>query len=158
MQKAIIVSIVVSLFAWLGYLATGRRVGGETTNVTGIPIVGDDLAELVLTSAAAYRGFEHPHGGGTFTIAGTATPESMAEFCSNTQVSKSMGGTSIQDRGAILGYLREHEVEIPDDDTLIEADVLFGMGGRFRKLYGVYDGPTQRFWITLQFDGSKWCE
>lgn len=155
MRKVIIVFFVIACFAWVAYCAVGTRIGGETTIITDVPIIGHDLRELVLTSSAVYRGFEHPHGGGTFMIVGATEPESMDAFCSHVDVSRSMDGTNIQDRNAILRYLREHNVEIPDDDSLAQADVLFGIGGRFRKLYGVYDASTGRFWITLQFRGSK---
>ena len=155
MRKVIVVFLAVAFFAWLAYGATGSRFGGETAEIADIPIVGNDVHELELTLPAVYHGFEHPHGGGTFTIVGATKPESMDRFCSHAEISRSMDGTDIQGRDVILKYLRNHDVKIPDADNLTHADVLFGIGGRFRKLYGVYDGPTNRFWITLQFDGSK---
>jgi hypothetical protein len=35
------------------------------------------------------------------------------------------------------------------------AKVMFGMGERFRKLYGVYQPATQKFVIALHLDETK---
>ncbi len=143
------------ILAVLAYRATGSRFSGDAVTPTDIPMIGNDLSELTLTEPATYHGFEHPHGGGTFTIIGAATPDSVARFCDNASISLSQNGTEIQDRDAILEYLKHRDVILPITDSDAPPDVMFGMGGRFRKLYGVYDRSAHRFAITLQFDGTK---
>lgn len=147
--------MITALLAWLAYRATGTRLSGEATTPIDIPIIGNDLSELTLTEPVTYRGFEHPHGGGTFTITGAATPDSVARFCDRAEISLSQNGTNIQGRDAILEYLEHRDVELPGAGSDAPPEVMFGMGGRFRKLYGVYDTTSHQFAITLQFDGSK---
>ncbi len=134
--------------------AIGRNASGKSSTPTGIPFVGEDLAELDFVTQATYECFEHPHGGGSCHVRGVARREALTEFCSKAGISMTRNGTDIQDRAAIFQYLGNHDIDVPDDLSSGDALVLFGMGGRFRKFYGVYDPPTQRFWISLQFDGS----
>ena len=155
MRKAAIILIVIALLSVLAYRGTGTHFSGEATNVNDIPIVGHDLSELVLTAPASYRGFEHPHGGGTITLSGTATNESIADFCRYADINMSLDGTAILDRNAILDQLRNVNAIGTDASVNDTTYVLFGMNGRFPKLYGTYDASVQRFVIWLQFDGSK---
>ena len=104
---------------------------------------------------ANFRGYGHPHGGGTFAITGTATYDSVVRFCNSAEVSLSQNGTEIADRDDILAYLENREITLPGSSSDRPPDVLFGYGGRFPKLYGVYDAATNRFVISLQFYGSK---
>ncbi|WP_146416599.1 hypothetical protein [Crateriforma conspicua] len=113
------------------------------------------MSELVFVDPANFRGYEHPHGGGTFTITGAATHASVVAFCDSAKVSLSQNGTEIADRDRILAYLENREIKLPNASLDESSDVLFGYGGRFRKLYGVYNASTQRFAISLQFNGSK---
>lgn len=155
MRRTAIVLSVIVLLAWFAYLATGSRYSGKAAGPSNIPLVGEQLTELTFGKPATYRGFEHPHGGGTFTITGTVTPDSLARFCDRAEISLSHNGTNVQDRDAILEYLGNQNIELPDSSPDAPLDVLFGFGGRFRKLYGAYDSTTQRLVMTLQFDGSK---
>lgn len=155
MRKAAIILIVITLMAVLAYYATGTRLSGAATNAIEIPCVGNDLSELVLSVPASYHGFEHPHGGGTLTVSGTATHESVSDFCQRADVTRSLDGTAILDRDGILNQLRSFEAFGPDASVNDSAYVLFGMAGRFPKLYGTYDASTQQFLIWLQFEGSK---
>jgi len=155
MRKAATVVFVIGLFAWLAYHATGSRFRGEATTPSDIPVVGENLSELVFIEPANFRGYEHPHGGGTFTVTGTATQDSIVRFCDSAEVSLSQDGTDIADRDDILAYLKDREIRLPDSTSDHSLDVLFAYGGRFRKLYGVYDAATNRFVISLQFYGSK---
>ncbi|MCD0462043.1 hypothetical protein [Roseiconus lacunae] len=155
MRKAVIIVSVVGLLAWLAYQATGSRFSGDATTPNDIPIVGADLSELVFLEPASFRGHEHPHGGGTFTITGTATSESVLAFCSDAAVSMSKNGTNIADRNDILEYLEDREIALPGSTSDQSPQVLFGYGGRFPKLYGVYNASTERFAISLQFHGTK---
>ena len=155
MRKAAAVFLVIALFGWLTYQATGSRFSGEATRPSDIPVVGSHLNELVFVSPASYRGYEHPHGGGTLTITGIATHESVVSFCDDAAVSLSQSGTNIVARDDILRYLESREIKLPDSSSNGPSDVLFGSGGRFRKLYGVYNATTERFVMSLQFDGSK---
>jgi hypothetical protein len=99
MRVAAAVVFIFALLAWLAYQATGSRFGGEATTPSDIPIVGEHLSELVFIEPANFRGFEHPHGGGTFTVSGTATQDSVVRFCDSAKVSMSKDGTEIADRG-----------------------------------------------------------
>lgn len=155
MRVAAAVVFVFALLAWLAYQATGSRLAGEATTPSDIPIVGENLSELVFIEPANFRGFEHPHGGGTFTVSGTATQDSVVRFCDSAKVSMSKDGTEIADREDILAYLKDLAIKLPDSTSDQSPDVLFGYGGRFPKLYGVYDPTTTRFVISLQFHGSK---
>ena len=155
MRKAAIILIVIALLSILAYRGTGTRFRGEATNVNDIPIVGHDLSELVLTAPASYSGFEHPHGGGTITLSGTATNESIADFCRYAAINMSLDGTAILDRNAILDQLRNFHAIETDASVHDATYVLFGMNGRFPKLYGTYDAAVQRFVIWLQFDDSQ---
>lgn len=155
MRKAVIIISVVGLLAWLAYQATGSRFSGDATTPNDIPIIGADLSELVFVGPAGFRGLEHPHGGGTFAITGTATRESMLAFCSVAEVSMSKNGTDIADRNDILEYLGDRKIALPKSTSDESLDVLFGYGGRFPKLYGVYNATTERFGIALQFHGTK---
>jgi len=133
--------------------AIGRSASGKASRPTAIPFVGDELAELDFVTPATYECYEHPHGGGSCRIRGATRLKALTEFCSKAEISMTRDGTDIQDRAAIFQCLRDHDVHVPDDLSLGDALVLFGMGGRFRKFYGVYHPPTQRFWISLQFEG-----
>ena len=155
MRKAAIIVSVIAFLAWLAYQATGSRFSGDATTPNDIPIVGPDLSELVFLEPAGFRGYEHPHGGGTFTITGTATFESVVAFCSDAGVSVSKNGTNIADRDDVLEYLKDREITLPQSGTDESVSVLFGYGGRFPKLYGLYDASTERFAISLQFHGTK---
>ncbi|QDV41119.1 hypothetical protein Enr13x_09570 [Stieleria neptunia] len=155
MRKAATVIFVIALLAWLAYHATGSRFGGDATTPSDIPIVGENLSELEFIEPANFRGYEHPHGGGTFTITGTATQDSIVRFCDSAEVSLSQDGTEIAERDDILAYLKDREVKLPEFTPDHSPEVLFGYGGRFPKLYGVYDAATNRFVISLQFYGSK---
>ncbi len=145
-------ALIGAILAMLPF-AIGRNASGKSSTPSGIPFVGDELAELDFVTPAAYECVEHPHGGGSCYIRGTTRREALTEFCSKAGISLTPNGTDIQDRAAIFEYLRNHDIEVPGDISSGDALVLFGMGGRFRKLHGVYDPPTQRFWISLQFDG-----
>ncbi|PAY19184.1 hypothetical protein CKO51_12560 [Rhodopirellula sp. SM50] len=155
MRKAAIIVSVIALLAWLVYQATGSRYSGDATTPSDIPIIGANLSELVFVEPAKFRGYEHPHGGGTFTITGTATPDSVVAFCDSAEVSRSENGTNIADREDILAYLENREIKLPESVLDESPDVLFGYGGRFPKLYGVYSASTERFVISLQFHGTK---
>lgn len=155
MRVAAAVAFIFALLAWLAYQATGSRFGGEATTPSDIPIVGNNLSELVFIEPANFRGFEHPHGGGTITVTGTATQDSIVRFCDSAKVSMSKDGTEIADRGDILAHLKDLKIKLPDSTSDHSPDVLFGYGGRFPRLYGVYDATTTRFVMSLQFHGSK---
>ena len=155
MRSAVIAVSVVVLLAWLAYHATGSRFNVRATTPRDIPIVGMLLSELVFVEPANYHGFEHPHGGGTFTVEGTATRGSVVEFCDSAKVSLSKDGTEISDRHDILTYLMDRETTLPEFYSEESTDVLCGYGGRFPKLYGVYEESNGRFLISLQFDGTK---
>ena len=155
MRKTATALSAITLLAWLAYHAVGSRYDGSAKSPTNIPLIGEKLSELRFAGPARFRGFEHPHGGSTFTVTGTATPDSVRRFCDGAKVSLSQNGTNIQDRDAILEYLQNHDISLPDSNAEDPTEVLFGFGGRFHKLYGVYNPDTQRFAISLQFDGSK---
>ncbi|MBL8870056.1 MAG: hypothetical protein JNK90_09690 [Planctomycetaceae bacterium] len=156
MRKTIAVITALLLVAWIGYLASGTRFSGAAAKAADIPIVGELLTELDFARPANFTGFEHPHGGGTFTITGTTTPESMAKFCNRANVSLSQDGTELQNRADILNHLEIQKVPLVDSIILDpNHQVLFSYGDRFRKLYGVYSPTTQEFAITVQFDSSR---
>ena len=58
-------------------------------------------------------------------------------------------------RVAIAGNRLLYIVELPDAGSDAPPEVVFGIDGRFRRFYGVYDTTSLRFAITLQFEGSK---
>ncbi len=155
MRNATIILLVVGLLAFLGYHAAGTRLRGSATTAADIPIVGDDLSELQFLSAASYRGFEHPHGGGSVTLSGSATKNSLDDFCRRADVTMSLNGTDALDRLLILQQLRHFNMLENPINATDETLVLAGMGGRFPKLFGTYDRVTKRFHIYLQFDGTK---
>ena len=155
MRKATIILLVIALLAFLGYHATGTRLRGNATTATDIPIVGDDLSEIHFLTTASYRGFEHPHGGGSVTLSGSATKESLDGFCREADVTMSHNGTDILDRQLILQQLAHFNMLEDRINETNETLVLGGMGGRFRKLFGTFDPTTKRFHIYLQFDGTK---
>lgn len=155
MRKATIILLVVGLLAFLIYHATGTRLRGSATTATDIPIVGDDLSELQFLSPASYRGFEHPHGGGSVTLSGSVTKDSLDEFCRRADVTMSLTGTDALDRPLILRQLRHFNMHENPINATDETLVLAGMGGRFPTLFGTYDRATKRFHIYLQFDGTK---
>lgn len=155
MRKAIIILLGIALLAFLAYQATGTRLRGSATTATDIPIVGDDLSELQFLSPATYRGFEHPHGGGAVTLYGSATDNSLDDFCRSADVTMSLNGTDVLDRSLILRQLRHFNMLENPINATDETVVLVGMGGRFQKLFGTYDRTTNRFHIYLQFDGTK---
>ncbi|WP_442511752.1 hypothetical protein SH528x_003465 [Novipirellula sp. SH528] len=155
MRKSATVVFVIALLAWLAYHATGSRYGGDATTPNDIPIVGESLSELVFIEPANFHGYEHPHGGGTFVITGTATHDSVVRFCDSAEISLSQNGAKIADRKDILAYLENREIKLPDSSPDQPPDVMFGYGTRFPKLYGVYNADTNHFVISLQFHGSK---
>ena len=137
-------ALSIAILALLPF-AFGRSASGDASTPSEIPFIGDKLTELAFFTPAAYECFEHPHGGGSCYIRGVTRRESLHGFCSKAGISLTPNGTDIQDRAAIFEYLRNHDIDIPADISSDNVLVLFGMGGRFRKLYGVYDLPTQRF-------------
>lgn len=156
MRKPLAVIAVLLLIAWIGYLASGTRFSGTANQAADIPLVGELLTELDFARPANFTGFEHPHGGGTFTITGTTTPESITKYSSRANVSLSREGTELQNRVDILNQLEIQKV--PLVDSIISDpnhQVLFSYGGRFRKLYGVYSPTSQEFAIAIQFDSSR---
>jgi|GEM_PF-3035154 hypothetical protein len=156
MRKTLAVIVILLLIAWVGYRATGTRFSGTANKAADIPIVGESLTELDFARPANFTGFEHPHGGGTFTITGTATSESIAKFSDIANVSLSREGTELQNRVDILNHLELQKVPLVDSIiTDPNHQVLFSYGGRFRKFYGVYSPTTQEFAIAIQFDGTK---
>ena len=155
MRKSASVVFVIGMLAWLAYHATGSRYGGGATAPNEIPIVGESLSELVFIEPAVFHGYEHPHGGGTFVITGTATHDSVVNFCDSAGISLSQDGTEIAGRDDILAYLKNREVKLPESFPDQPPDVLFGYGTRFPRLYGVYNAVTNRFAIALQFHRLK---
>lgn len=135
--------------------ALGRSASGKASTPSAVPFVGEDLAELDFITPAAYNCFQHPHGGGTCRIRGSTSHAALVRFCDNAGISLNRGGTVILNRDAILDYLRNHGIDIRGVVSTEDALVMFGMGGRFHKLYGAYDPATQRFWIWLQFVGHR---
>ena len=149
---AILFTIAFCCFCWLIYHATGTRFNGHAATPKDIPIVGERLNELVLTEPTRYHGYEHPHGGGTFTITGVATPESVAQFCDVAGVSLSHDGTDVWDRDKILDSFEQLDTGIADEQS---CDVMFGMGARFRIVLGIYDMQSHRFVLDIHFDSRK---
>lgn len=156
MRKPLAAIVILLLITWVGYLASGTRFSGAAAKAADIPTVGELLTELDFARPANFTGFEHPHGGGTFTITGTTTPESIAKFCNRANVSMSRDGTELQNRADILNHLEIQKV--PLVDSIISDpnhQLLFSYDGRFRKLYGVYSPTTQEFVIAIQLYSSQ---
>lgn len=155
MRKAIATVFIVVLFGCLAYRATGERYTGAAKHPVDVPVIGALLAELEFVGPASYRGFEHPHGGGTFVLIGIATPTSVSQFCDKSSVSFSFEGDELQPRADILRYFQQNDISLSEAMPVDTAKVMFGMGVRFRKLYGVYQPATQKFVISLHLDETK---
>lgn len=151
---AIAVAVVISLIVWSVLEAIGIPVSGEAATAVDVPYVGEQLAALDFMTPAAYRCSEHPHGGGTCRIVARATLASVQQFCSQADLPITPDGTSLASREDILEYLQYAKVHIPEDISDTESQVIFGSTGQFIKLYGLYDVPTERLWLSVQFRDS----
>ncbi|WP_164101864.1 hypothetical protein [Candidatus Laterigemmans baculatus] len=153
-RKLLPVTLAISLTClaiWFLSLGVGRSASGEALLPSDVPFVGDLLHDFEATAPINYSCYQHPHGGGTCTLTGTASRAAIADFCEAADVSLTYEGTDIQNRQDVLEFLGGRSPQMPGDRASEDSLVMFSTGKRFDKLYGVYDPLKQRYWIWLQF-------
>lgn len=147
-------AVFIVVAVWSVLQAIGIPVSGEAATAADIPYVGQDLTELDFTTPATFRCFEHPHGGGTCRLFATATPDSVRQFCRAADFPLAHEGPPLASREHILDFIGTHGFLIPEDVSDTESLVIFGTNQQFTKLYGLYDVPTERLWLNIQFPAS----